>query len=771
MNPGVTKVFCFCLDYAHSPGDSSDLNQLTAKHCSLAVKSQGMSMQKKKNNSRTGLVMTAIASAVLLAACGGGGGGGGGAAPAGVAIGGGAAKGPLKNADVTIFCGSTDTVIGTATTNNLGRYTAENVAACNDPLRIIVSSKADGSTTMENELGGPDIAIPAGFVMRAYLPERPSSGTISDAFVTPFSDMAARLIEANDGAITRDRVVTSRAAIERLLDVELTSDPTTGTKKGLLTAIMELAQGNLEDPESEELGKDAIEQAIDDLFALLDSDLSENDDGSIQVDSTRFIGKLNEKLPEDKQIPPLSEEKLIVIAPTTVQKIEQTKAFLQTLKADLLTLWNDDGTGFLNQKDQEIAAALDAVQSTTRNLDDYIDILEWAAGFVIDYREDTLDERGYGEGSDDWGHYLQRGDQIGTNCIIYTEPEKNGFRYAAGEARCFWPVARDAMGNVTQREYLFVIVDAEDYSNFSWKNELRDQVAPGRPYSIREGTVTGWETDETRVLGKLQPVVAGASDTSVDWFYSAEENEDGVETVSMHGTIQSGHVSIQVKEGSNGSESWGEHDEKVHVLDLSFVATVGSFSLDGVLKADVAQGGRHLVDDSEYLVVELASASEERSLMEVSPMEWDQGGFDDYYDMPVKGDLSFTGKIIESGRTFFDGTFKVEDYDKAAGIEFGNFSISADIMPAAGSKYEVRYNMKRPGEGECYESGSLRYTNPAGTTVNATMCDDESRITSGAITVENEEDGKRAIRHSGVNIGSLSGVRATFIDGSYVIVW
>ena len=158
----------------------------------------------------------ALTSVVLVAACGGGGGGSSTptASTTGGVVSGTAAKGLLQNALVTAYCGvkSSSNAIGTATTDANGNYSLTLTQTCAQPVEVVVSAKADGSTTMLDEIAG-QIAAPTNLTMRAFVPA--ASSTVSLP-VTPFTDMAAALVENSVGtsnALSSSMVSNANTAI------------------------------------------------------------------------------------------------------------------------------------------------------------------------------------------------------------------------------------------------------------------------------------------------------------------------------------------------------------------------------------------------------------------------------------------------------------------------------------------------------------------------------------------------------------------------------
>lgn len=140
------------------------------------------------------LVLFAVAT---MAACGGGGGG----SPPAVSTGGGvvsgtAAKGILRNALVTAYCGvkSTSNAIGTATTGTDGSYSLTLTQSCTQPVEVVLSVVA-GTTKMLDEIAG-EINPPAAFTMSAIIAN--AGATVSQP-ITPFTDMAAAVVKNSLG--------------------------------------------------------------------------------------------------------------------------------------------------------------------------------------------------------------------------------------------------------------------------------------------------------------------------------------------------------------------------------------------------------------------------------------------------------------------------------------------------------------------------------------------------------------------------------------------
>ncbi len=134
------------------------------------------------------------ATVAALSACGGGGGGGDSVTSAPTTtISGIASKGLLQNARVTAYCGvqSSNNVLATGTTGATdGDYTLSYTSTCALPVELVVSS-VPGSTKILDETAG-SIDAPADLSLRAFVP---TTGTATSQHITPFTDMAAALVE------------------------------------------------------------------------------------------------------------------------------------------------------------------------------------------------------------------------------------------------------------------------------------------------------------------------------------------------------------------------------------------------------------------------------------------------------------------------------------------------------------------------------------------------------------------------------------------------
>ncbi len=162
---------------------------------------------------------TAVGVGVLavLAACGGGGGGssstsGGGGGGGSASVSGVASKGLLLNALVTAYAvnsdGSRGSVLATTSTSATdGSYTLSGLPA-GALVLLEVTPKATGTKMIDETTNAEvDVLANSGFKLRAAT-SLDSSGTTS-AQITPFTDMAVKLAEDNNGGRLNADVVTA----------------------------------------------------------------------------------------------------------------------------------------------------------------------------------------------------------------------------------------------------------------------------------------------------------------------------------------------------------------------------------------------------------------------------------------------------------------------------------------------------------------------------------------------------------------------------------
>ncbi len=170
--------------------------------------------------------LLAMASAALVA-CGGGGGGGSASNPL-VTVAGTAAKGLMANADVALYAVGPDgkplaSPLASTTTGSDGKYTLVFTGIKGQPYVIVVSAKADGSTTHLDEVTGQPQPLPAGFSMRALLLPEIDGPVSTSVSITPFSEMAVAAATRASGGITAANARQASSTIAQLLGFDPTA--------------------------------------------------------------------------------------------------------------------------------------------------------------------------------------------------------------------------------------------------------------------------------------------------------------------------------------------------------------------------------------------------------------------------------------------------------------------------------------------------------------------------------------------------------------------
>jgi hypothetical protein len=175
--------------------------------------------------------MVAMGVFAWLSACGGGGGGSssdnGGTVPKSLSasLAGVASKGLLKQAVVKAYAllddGALGALLAQGRTTADGHYSLSGLPA---GALVLVEISADAQTLMADEASGKDIAPAPGFRLRAAATL--SSGGGQDVLqVTPFSEMAVAMAEAN-GGLKADVLATSNARVKSYASYDvLTEEP------------------------------------------------------------------------------------------------------------------------------------------------------------------------------------------------------------------------------------------------------------------------------------------------------------------------------------------------------------------------------------------------------------------------------------------------------------------------------------------------------------------------------------------------------------------
>ena len=348
-----------------------------------------------------------LASAVaLLAGCGGGGGGGGDTTvpvvATGGAIGGVAAKGILKNAKVTAYCGNSEAaadLLTTGVTDTAGAYSLKWTTACTKPLKLVVALGT--GTTMADEATGKDVTPPAGFKLSALVADPSTTATKN---ITPFTDMAVAIAGTSS---TKDAIANAELAVVNTVlggdrnaydakpvapTVAAMATATVDEKKlsTLLTAVSAFAQDDATcktkstDGDKIKCATDAFAtQAAATVTGVSDTGYTVAKTVPASTPATMLTATLNKitagtitgvtatdlskdvtsdtsgagtllTSAEDKVTTAASGGGTVTVAAGSASGIQAARDLFNSLKTDLAALSNGNGNGFL---DQQLSAA------------------------------------------------------------------------------------------------------------------------------------------------------------------------------------------------------------------------------------------------------------------------------------------------------------------------------------------------------------------------------------------------------------------------------
>lgn len=360
--------------------------------------------------------VAAMALAIGLVGCGGG--GGGGTAATTVSLGGTAAAGIFKNADVKVYdaaAGETGTPLATGTTGDNGQYGPFNLPAnFSKPLLIRVSAKADGTSTTDDEVFGPGIPMPSDFKMYSVVPA--GSGAAVTGYATPFTNLMYNIVKnkigKNDVSDLNGAINQARSLVMQMLgNVDpLTANPVTdpgmvvwlgatsnlargehacntgdaaakitctvNTVSGAITSMAEGYDVNTPVP----LGVD--QGIINDLAAAAENLDLATVEGNTGISEANMSGPRNQAFQLMNQFALNSD----VTPPSSAiaSGITQAKYFFASLRTGILPYANSAGTGFLDTQGGKLSDELKALNDITLDgVNAVASIANWA-GFLME---------------------------------------------------------------------------------------------------------------------------------------------------------------------------------------------------------------------------------------------------------------------------------------------------------------------------------------------------------------------------------------------------
>ncbi len=555
----------------------------------------------KNANFAPKLLGLGVISAAVLAACGGG---GGGAAPSSSAaiISGTAAKGIVSGATVTAYCWAASgaqavsSVIGTATTDSNGNYSITPSTTCSTPVQLVMTIPASGAYVYD-EVTGQNSQVQAGaLTLNAILS---SSASTNNAQITPFTDMAATVVEntisnaiaagSSPLAVLNQTVVTQAVAavqsqvfpsnpnlyytqpLNPATAASSTSANATNEQQlaGLLTAIAARAHNT---------HSGDFQQAIQELDdAAKNSIQISTISGNVTTNITAPAGQstptaiMNEAINSDvasvsfasspeatdakdladthaKGIVPASAPVVSSSAPVAVPSgLAAAKSLISSLRTNLQMLHNSSNTGFMDTEYAAMKTSFTGFKSTAKQTSDFINIVGTAK------------------------HMLQN------SSIPSPQYTGNGMcSVSSGVATCEWGWHTGSTGVTYHVTNFGSYTNTSGNESMTWSDQLQSftygSTGMQPAGSTQAGTVTTTSTsstsktvDITGMLGALDP--------------TADHSSIGIEGVLTKGTSQDTLTLSNKSVGTTSPIQGGvvDYDSSGNTLfSLSFDQTQGN---------------------------------------------------------------------------------------------------------------------------------------------------------------------------------------------------
>lgn len=153
---------------------------------------------------------------VLLVACGGGDDGAAVVVPPPPVSGSvtvAASLGVVANADVSVTCAPTGTVLGTGSTSANGQVVVTTSGSCAGPVLVTVSGRADGSSTYFDEALVSPALFPAGTSLRAVAPALSNPLSLGVTALTEIATRQALATAGSLGALSAAQVTAANTAV------------------------------------------------------------------------------------------------------------------------------------------------------------------------------------------------------------------------------------------------------------------------------------------------------------------------------------------------------------------------------------------------------------------------------------------------------------------------------------------------------------------------------------------------------------------------------
>ena len=362
-----------------------------------------------------------IAMGLTLAGCGGG----GGTTPApgaSVTLSGTAVAGKFRNADVKVYDATVytelvpGTPIATRTTDNDGKYTVSLPAGFTKPVVIVVSAKADGTSSVLDEVFGEVLNV-TNLTMRSVVPSEAYSGTTLTGYVTPYTNLMYEIVQNKVGrpddvnaAINQARSVVNQ--LNGNVDPLNTNPVTDPAMVVRLAAVSNIAKGSdANDPDDcnnpAKSNAEKITCTIGTLGKAV-TPIGATDDTSLAKTLGLDVGAVNalknatdtldtQEVADNtglaktdcdsEKTETLSQLTAVQLQPTLTAPasavatgIQQAKEFFSNLRTGILPYANNNQDGFLDTEGRNLQTEVD--QITTSAVEGFVevaDIVNWAA--------------------------------------------------------------------------------------------------------------------------------------------------------------------------------------------------------------------------------------------------------------------------------------------------------------------------------------------------------------------------------------------------------
>jgi hypothetical protein len=382
-----------------------------------------------KTVSKAGALSSAlvVALGLALAGCGGGGGGGGSSSvAASSSLGGTAAAGIFKNADVKVYDATTldmtkiataATLVPATTTDGNGAYHVTLPAGFSHPVYLMVTAKADGSSTMRDEVlgtAGADIPVPAGALSMCSVVPAVSAGVTLTGHVTPFTNLMCKIVANKIGKSDVNAAINLAAnTVNQVIGVDpLNSDPVNDPAMvARLAAVSNIARpGSASDPDDcadKPTNAEKIACTIGTLAgaitpmpadyvtssatpvalplvmgpkAALQSGLNALVLADVAAHSGAVsVADLTGKPQEAAGILAALPANVTPNGSANLDGIAQAKQFFANLRTGILPYTNNSGTGFLDDEGNKMATEFNQLTSSPyKGLDELAHIASWA---------------------------------------------------------------------------------------------------------------------------------------------------------------------------------------------------------------------------------------------------------------------------------------------------------------------------------------------------------------------------------------------------------